>query len=184
VDAERWVDRDEIAFFLGVDRRTITNYVKKHSDFPSRMKHGGRDREFPVRRCLQWKNDRAIAEVVASMGPKEPTGLEEAQARKAVAEAEMAEIKVARMRGEVLDVGVIGREVRDVFARLRAALLSKPGEHAPRLLNVRSMQEAVSLLRAMIDECMVELQLSGSVVSDMDDDDPDPAAGDVPGEAA
>jgi hypothetical protein len=42
--SDRFVDRAEIAFLMGVDVRTITNYVKKHPDFPSRVRGSTRAR--------------------------------------------------------------------------------------------------------------------------------------------
>lgn len=168
---ERFVERAEIAFLLGVEERTITNWVRKHSDFPSRVQ--GRTRTFPVRRCLQWNQDRIVAEMVASLGPAKPDDEEEAARRRAIAEAELAEIKVAKARAEVVNVQLALREIHDTFARVRSTALAKPGEYAPQILHLEDLGDATRVLRRLIDDLLSELQvqLGRDQVRDADDDE-------------
>src|SRR4051812_19698122 len=116
--SDRFVDRAEIAFLMGVDVRTVTNYVKKHPEFPSRVR--GSNRTYPVQRCLAWQRDRAVADAISSVAPAKPSGAYEAELRKAVADAEMAEVRLAKMRGELIPVDVASREVDRAFGRVRA----------------------------------------------------------------
>lgn len=168
--ADRFVDRKEIAWLLGVEERTITNWVRKHSDFPSRVR--GRERDFPVRRCLQWRTDKLVAESLASASSKPPSDVGEAEKRKLIAEAELAEIKVAKARGEVVLVTVARAEMRDVFSRIRASLTAKPGEYAPRMLHLETVNEAIAPLRDLVDDVLAELQVSAGThrADDLADD--------------
>jgi phage terminase Nu1 subunit (DNA packaging protein) len=182
MSADRYVSRDEIAFLLDVEVRTITNYVKRYGDeFPSRV--NGRDRTFPVRRCLQWKQDRLVADAIADVAPPAPSNIVDAELRKAVADAELAELKVARMRGDLVAVQVAAKEIRDAFSRVRARLLSTPGEYAPQMLYIEALPKAVVTLRAMVDTVLAELQThAGGDGYDVDDesdegDDPSPEGG-------
>jgi phage terminase Nu1 subunit (DNA packaging protein) len=183
--AERYVTREEIAFLLGVEVRTITNYVRQHKDFPSRVR--GRERDFPVRRCLEWHDDRVAADAIANFKPPAPSGLEDAERRRAIAEAELAEIKVAKARGEVVSVALVAKEIRDTFGRVRASLLAKPGEYAPRVLHLETQADATLILRQLVDETIGELQVtagSGALIDDDDDLPPAPSSDDDAGEAA
>jgi phage terminase Nu1 subunit (DNA packaging protein) len=172
MSSERYVTRDEIAFLLGVEARSITNYVRKHPDFPSRVK--GRDRDFPVQRCLQWKRDKDVAEAIASLAPPAPSTKQEAEERIAVANAELAEIKVAKARSEVIVVAQAVKVQHDTYTRMRASALGKPGEYAPRILHLKAVSEAMPILRQLIDDIFTEWQdVAGSGIELPDDDDAD-----------
>jgi hypothetical protein len=125
--------------------------VKRHPDFPSRV--SGRDRTFPVRRCLQWQRDRIVADAIADVAPPAPSNIVDAELRKAIADAELAELKVARMRGDLVAVQVAAKEIRDAFSRVRARLLSTPGEYAPQILHLEEMPKAVVKLRSSSTPC-------------------------------
>lgn len=156
--SERFVSRKEIAFLLDVEERTITNYVRRHDDFPSRVR--GRERDFPVMQCIRWKRDKDVADAVASLAPPAPTDLQEASKRLAVAQAELAEIKVAKARSEVIAVAAAAKESRDNYTRMRASALGKPGEYAPRCLHLNSVAQAMPILRQLIDDIFIEWQHS------------------------
>ncbi|MDB4906375.1 MAG: Phage packaging protein Nu1 [Gemmatimonadetes bacterium] len=164
--AERYVGRKEIADLLGVSQRTITSYIQKHSDFPSKL--DGKDRSFPVRLCLEWKERRVVSEAVSSMAPTEEGGLADAERRQAIANAGLAEHKLALARRQVVDVAVAAREFRNTLSRIRSRLQAVPGEHAPQLLNLRTIAEAHHKLQAMVDQVLEELQ---DAVADGEEDD-------------
>lgn len=171
MSAERYVDREEIAFLLGFEPRTITNYVKRHPDFPSRV--SGKTRSFPVQRCLTWQRDRLAADAAAEAAEPPPSDLAQAEQRKAMADAELAELKLAKLRGDVVAVQAAAKEIRDAFTRVRARLLSTPGEYASQILHLEELPKAVLVLRALVDTVLAELQANagGPAIDDEDDED-------------
>jgi phage terminase Nu1 subunit (DNA packaging protein) len=171
MSAERFVDKKEIAFLLEVSPRTITNWVGKHSDFPSRLE--GNSREFPVLRCLAWQRDRAVADALTSAGPAQPTDMYDAELRKAKADAELAEVRLARLRGELITVESAASEIERAFSRVRARFLSVPGEYGPQMLRLERLPDAIHKLRDLVGHVLSELQ-SGL---GEDDDDDEPADG-------
>lgn len=185
MSADRYVDRAEIAFLLDVDVRTITNYVNEHADFPSRV--SGKRRTFPVQRCIAWARERAVAEALAKAAPPPPpeegSGLLAAELRKAVADAELAELKAAKLRGDVVAVQAAAKEIRDAFSRVRARLLSTPGEYAPQMLHLEELPKAVLMLRNLVDTVLAELQAHAGG-EDLEDDDTDEDQGDQGDEVA
>jgi phage terminase Nu1 subunit (DNA packaging protein) len=181
--ADRYVERDEIAFLMDVTPRTVTNYRKHHSDFPCRV--SGRAVTFPVKRCLQWQRDRIVADAIADVAPPVPSNIVQAELRKTIADAELAELKVGRMRGDLLAVQVAAKEIRNAFGRVRARLLSTPGEYAPQMLHLEEMPQAVSKLRQLVDTVLAELQATaGGDAIDDDGGGPDtPDSGDDSGDS-
>jgi phage terminase Nu1 subunit (DNA packaging protein) len=167
--------REEIAEILGVEVRTITNWIKHHPDFPSRV--DGKHRKFPIARCVTWKIDRAVADAIASMAPKAPADLADAEKRRAIADAEFAEIRVQKLRGEVVLVEDARKEVEAAFARVRARFVAIPGEYAPRFLNLTSVPQAVSNLRDLTSTVLSELQQTQLADEDDTPDVDDNAAG-------
>lgn len=161
---EKLVSREEIAEILGVDVRTITNYVRAHSDFPNRV--DGKNRRFPVARCVAWKIDHDVASAIAAMAPPAPQTLIDAEKRKAIADAELSELKVQQMRAEVVPIADSIREVERAFSAVRSRLMSVPGEYAPRFLNLTSMPAAVMQLRDLAATVIAELPAAVSLLEE------------------
>lgn len=155
---ERYVGREEIADILGVEPRTITNWVKNHPDFAALTRVRGTSRTFPVQKCRQWKEDRAVADALASFQPPAPDGLAEAERRRAIADAELAELKVAKFKSELVDAGVVGKEIARAFDRVAARLKATPGEFAPQIMQPLTMPEAVAVLRRLVTTSLAGLQ--------------------------
>lgn len=155
---------------MGVDPRSITTWVKKHADFPSKKGKNG-VREFPVKQCLQWQRDRIVADAIASYAPQEKSDREDADLRKAIADAELAEIKVARERASVVAVGTAISTFRELATRIRAAVLSKRGEYRDEMLNLTSLAQTDEKLGRLVDEILEELQASIGNWGDLPDDD-------------
>jgi hypothetical protein len=126
-----------------------------------------------VRRCLQWRQDRIVADALASMQPAAPTNQANAEERKAIADAELAEIKVSKARSEVIAVQLVAKEFRDTFSRIRSAVLSKRGEYRSQFLNLESLAEADGVLARLCDDILSELQARTSSTELDDDDGPD-----------
>jgi hypothetical protein len=163
---ERYASREEIADILGCDVRTITNYVKLYSDFPNRV--SGKNRDFPVARCVQWKIDRMVADAVASLAQPSPKGISDAEERKAIAEAELAEGKVKKMRVETIDVVSALKEIQRNNERIAAAVLSVAGEFTPKILHLETMPAASRVIRELTTTILSELQQTGGLVDDED----------------
>lgn len=173
--ADRFVERDEIAFLMEVEPRTITNWVRNHPDFPSRVK--GNHRSFPVHKCLRWRIDREVADAVSGVMPPAPDDMAEAATRKMIADAELAELKVAKFKSELVDAAVVGKEIARAFDRVAARLKSTPGEYAPQLLQPLTMPEAVAILRRLVATSLAALQTDFAT-----DERDDPEPGDAPAE--
>jgi hypothetical protein len=153
--AERYVSREDIAARLGVTLRQITRLVRDH-DFPRRV--DGRRVTFPSDRCFDWYIQFKQREAIDRAQPAKDSTLEEAEKRKAIADASIAEIKLATLRRELVSIEDYRRELREVLGRVRARVLAIPGEYAPQLLTVEGMPQAVATLRTIAAAVLTELE--------------------------
>lgn len=89
--------------------------------------------------------------------------LDEARRRKTEAEAGLAELELARARGEVVSIQEVTEEVGVLMDRLRAAVLAAPGKWTPQIIGVSDMPTASALMAALTEELLGALSV--------DDDD-------------
>jgi hypothetical protein len=83
-----------------------------------------------------------------------------AEARRAEAEASMAELKLAQMRGELIPICDVERELERAFTAVRARLLAIPPKLAA-VLAPENPARARSLLEGAVLEVLAELQELG-----------------------
>jgi hypothetical protein len=83
-----------------------------------------------------------------------------AVARRAEAEASIAELKLAQMQGEFIPISDVERELERAFTAVRARLLAIPPKLAP-ILAPENPARARSLLEGAVLETLAELQALG-----------------------
>lgn len=96
-------------------------------------------------------------EAVARAPAPKPLDLVEAQKRRAIADAEMAELELAHRRKELVSVKAFDRVLGERLDRVRARLTAMPGRLAPDVVGLRSIPEAVPVIDRVVREVMTEL---------------------------
>lgn len=99
-----------------------------------------------------------------------PATEDEARKRKLAAEAELAELELAKQRGQLMTVEQYEEVVGAAFARVAAQLKSAPTKFAPHVVHLKTLPEAVTKLQIVADEILEDLHRGTDVP---DDDDPD-----------
>lgn len=89
--------------------------------------------------------------------------LEESKARKMAAEAELAELQLARERGELVTVEDAVKERTRDYGHLRAKMLNMPAKYAPSTVGCRTIAESKVRWEDAVAEAL-------SVLSDTDDE--------------
>jgi phage terminase Nu1 subunit (DNA packaging protein) len=142
----------QVTAHYGVDRRTITNWINSDPPCPSEMRAGRR--YFDSVAVAEWREDRvrALAERAA-----QSTDFLEARSRKMVADAAMAELELAKAKGELVSVAVYREEVTHIATSIRAQLLSIPGRYAVRTLGHTSLAESTRAWDNAIRDVLGEL---------------------------
>lgn len=149
----RLVNMGELSQLWGVALNTVKAWVRRGCPVVSR---GGRGREwqFDTAAVAQWREEQAAA---AAVGDTSAMDLDEARRRKEAALAAMAELDLAKRRGEVVDVEAIADIVGEEYTRLRARLLALPVKLAPLMETAATLAERREIIEDAICECLAEL---------------------------
>lgn len=108
-----------------------------------------------------------------------PKDFDEGRARKMMAEAELAELDLAKARAELMTLTDYTQAIEDTYTRVRAKLVNFPARAAPIVFGASSIQDAERRLRPICDETIDELRAAedlddeGSVDDGEDDEDDD-----------
>ena len=106
----------------------------------------------------KWVRQRERASGEESAAPKD---LEEADKRKAMADAQLAELKLLREQGKGVSIEETEKAVGDLLGALRAQLLATPTRESHRIVGLRSLAEATAALDAIIYDLMTSLSRRG-----------------------
>lgn len=102
------------------------------------------------------KREAAMA-VAKVMSEKQATPSELAAARRATADAEIAEAKVAQLRREWLPRDDVRLELRTFAHELRSAIDAFPGKHAHRVIGLTDLTTATVALRTIANAVLATL---------------------------
>jgi phage terminase Nu1 subunit (DNA packaging protein) len=153
------VDALQLAEVFGIDRRTVTNWIKQKPPCPSEMV--GRSRVFDSEKAIAWYMDGAIRRALAGRKPL-ALDFEEARTRKTLAEAVLAEIELATQKGELIPLAEYERELGAICERMRSVLTAVLSKYAGKWQIARSTMEAVGVMGDLQNEMLTALQRVGS----------------------
>lgn len=109
------------------------------------------------RRYLLWPGFMVWYRQRLQASREKPTDFEEARARKMAADAELAELELARVRGEQVPVETFRETVSGIATKIRAQLLAAPGRYSARIVGVDSLPDAQRHLDAIVRDVLNEL---------------------------
>jgi hypothetical protein len=89
---------------------------------------------------------------------EKPSSETEARTRKLLAEAAQEELKLAKLRGQLVTVEDYERELRRRLEPLRARLMAFPGRLAPQLVEVPTAAIAQGVIDGVVRELLKEMQ--------------------------
>lgn len=154
------VNQTEFAAIVGLSTRQVRNLEAE--GLPHRAK--GNKKLYPIPDALAWYYARKFE-------PEELTDTAEAKRRKLTAEAKLAEIEVAKAAGELVPLDQYTSEMGLVLDKVRAKLQNVPGAWAPALVGCKGVPEALTRLRPLVNEILVELSSMGDELEELDVDD-------------
>jgi len=108
---------------------------------------------FDIAEVLRWRE----ALVANAASGEAPVNLIEAQARKMAAEAALAEIKLAKLRGEVVSVRDTEKTWSAFVGNFRAKVMTLPQRLAPVLAGQRDERVITKLLQDEFHQALDEL---------------------------
>lgn len=156
----RRLKKHEVADFFGYSLPTVDAWIKEGC--PVEQEGGkGKAYEFDSEKVFRWllgrekRPGRPAKERAPTLDPEtgeEVTSLDEAQRRKAVADAKAAELRLAESLSLVAPVAVISKIVSDEISKARARLLAIPTKFRPTAQMHASTPERAKKLVAAVDE--------------------------------
>lgn len=124
---EELLSTSALAERTGLNRATVREKLKAK---------GVRPREEGPRKALY-----DAAEALAALEAEERGGLREAQTKKTEAEAERAKLKLAKEKGDVVNVRAVREDLREIFTRLHQHfVINYPRTAAARLARKKPSQ--------------------------------------------
>lgn len=144
-DKSTTLTKREISRAIGVSLRQIDNLVAEGMP----VERDGRRNVYTVD-SIRYYVDKKLEQLQR----ESPGGIQRAQERKALVQAELAEMELAKKRGELITVGVAELALVHCLHRLRSSLLPLPGEIAPQLVGLRSRGEGEVKLEGAIHDAL------------------------------
>ncbi len=170
----RIVSRASLANLQGVSPPTVDAWVRQGCPVVAR---GGRGKEwkFDNSEVTSWRIDRKVAEATGAERADE----EELRRRKLAAETELAELELAKARGDVVGVAQIERNLSSLFAEIRTNVRNIPDRVVSSLIGMTSEREFKEILLREIDLVLSALSESDVIIESDDEDAEVDHGGDV-----
>lgn len=158
----RWVSLAQLHAETGLAIRTL-QYIRTQEPGVLIWRQRGKLVEYEQPSCAAnlFRREREKA-------TKEPADLEQARARKVAAEAQIAELELAKLRGQLLTVGDYGAALERSFDLIRARLVALPGRLAPLVTGVTTLPAAVAAIEPVVSELLQELSSDDTPAFDED----------------
>ncbi|SAL03158.1 Phage DNA packaging protein Nu1 [Caballeronia fortuita] len=157
------VNRAGLADVFGVALTTIDTWVR--SGCPVVQKGGrGQEWKFNTAAVARWREETAAA---AAAGDA-PDDIEKLDLRKAAAETQMAELKLAQARAEVAPVAEFEKATARLMATIRANITNVPARAVLRLLGEK---DSATFKRILKEELTLALEQSAEADLALDDDE-------------
>lgn len=159
------VTRAGLAEVFGVALPTVDGWVRQGCPV---LKRGGRgvQWEFDVAAVTTWRIDKAVADATSGA----PTDIEDAKRRKIAAEASLAELELAKAKGEVAPIRDFERTWSAMMAAIQQNVMNVPQRVVVQLLGETNETAFKQKLRA---ELTLALEQAATAEPDMTDDDAD-----------
>lgn len=152
------VNRSELAEVFGKSLPTISTWITKGCPVVERGRRG-KEWVFDTADVANWLEQVAVTNI---QGDTSKLDMDEAKRRKTAAEAALAELDLAKARGEVIESATVEKAWSDLILSFRAKVLSVPPKMAPMLIVAGDVAEIERLLDDSLREALTELARYGN----------------------
>jgi hypothetical protein len=167
--SSRWVSLNQLAAEVGMSVRTL-QYIRAQEPGVLSVRQRGKVAEYEQPACAIHLRAR---EVKKQLEAQKPADIDEARARREQANAEIAELQLAKMRGELAPVAALDQAVERLATAVRAEVLGLRSRFTGRIVGLTTPQEAAAALDAMQAQILAALEARAETMAG--DDEPDDA---------
>ena len=164
------VNKSELCVIMGVSPPTVDGWTRNGCPITQRGSRGVAA-TFNTADVMKWLRDKARDEGRGTAQASE----EELKLRKLAAEAEKAELELAKAKGEVAPVREFERATSALMAVIRQNVMQVPGRAVLQLIGCNDETEFKSKLRA---ELVLALESAAEEELALDDDEDQPGSDD------
>jgi phage terminase Nu1 subunit (DNA packaging protein) len=150
-------NRQQTCSIFGLTRREFDQLVVV--GFPAKKKSGSRGEDLSIDtvEAFRWLVVQELAKHGVGGGADQPADVNEERARLLRAQANLAEIELARQRGRLVDAEEVGVLITRMVGAANARLGAVPTKWAP-IVNPADPVEARRLLELAVEEVRSELR--------------------------
>jgi hypothetical protein len=170
--AIRWVSLAQLASETGFSERML-QYIRTQEPGCLTTRQQGQRIEYQQPDCAVALRQRERKDAEAKA---RPSNLAESEQRKAAADAEMAEVRLAKLRGELAPRAEFAAAFERLFGAVRQELQALPTRHGPRVVGLTQPAEAVAALREMVADVLAGLSSAVDAVEEPADEPEEEAA--------
>jgi phage terminase Nu1 subunit (DNA packaging protein) len=182
------VNRTELAEIIGKSMPTITAWMGEGMPF---VEGGGKGKPFVFETvdCIEWAIDvgkfRRRSKVAPGADPfadpaDQPESYEEAERRKMVANADKAELELAKLAGKVVEIDDVAAAIADMHVTVRTRLLGLGNKVRVRVSaffggDKAAEEQVVAAVEEVVSDAMAEIRddpFAGAEGASVDDDVP------------
>lgn len=117
------VETNDLMLMYGIQRPTLHAWIREGMPIYERGVQGKQQHKFDTREVIEWREKRAVNKAT---GDSDRLSKEEAQRRKISAEAALAELDLAKKKGEVAELSEVEQALKNQYAELRSNLRKIP----------------------------------------------------------
>jgi phage terminase Nu1 subunit (DNA packaging protein) len=141
----------EAGKIFGVSRNQILNWIKDGCPVVEKGERGKQGYVLDTREMTQWREKRAVNNATASM---DSMTKEEAQRRKISAEAELAELEIAKKRGDVVLLTEMQSALENEYAEVRSTLRKIPERCVLRVIGMTDEGDIKAIILEEVDNAL------------------------------
>lgn len=150
-DGKEQISQREAGRRLGLTAQSLGQW-RKRPGAPAGLKAGKPVYLWPD--FPRWREAELVRQAKLEAAPVD---FEEARARKMAAEASLAELELARERGQLIPIELHGSRLARILERIRSRLVALPGSLAPRLVGLDAASEAQGIISGSVAAVLKEL---------------------------
>jgi phage terminase Nu1 subunit (DNA packaging protein) len=156
------VNRRQLANIFGITLPTVDAWRQRGMPY---AKEGGlgREWEFDTAACIEWHVEQQSTRLGAAALPDGVESFEHAERRKMIAQADRAEVLVAKDAGLLVPIDEVAAVVAEENARVRARILGIPNELRPKVMTFlaqdrKAAEQLISDAEAIVLEALGEIR--------------------------